>query len=153
MTLFGNVFHWLGGIFKKAEDDIAKASVVLVKDIIPILESGSATVVADILDAVTKSQLPTDILDSVRAKIPVFLSAESIVSEVSQATSEDQVQADISKLVQLFPNLEAMKRSQFLSTLAANIYWEAHKLSGGEQLTFADVIIIIEHAYQAYVAS
>lgn len=138
-------------LFKKAKDDLAKATVFIVNNIQPVLFSQTAHTLASILDAVVSSQLPTEILDEVKKWLPVFLTAEGIVTTLTPDSTEDEVKAALDKFLQLFPNLTAAQRAQYWTTLAAQVYALIHELSTGEKITFGEAARIVETAYEAYI--
>lgn len=152
MSIFVKAIHWIAGIFSKAKDDLAKAAVFIVKDIQPVLFSPAADALAGILDAITKTTLPETVLTVLRKDVPLFITAEGVINTLTADSTEADVKAALAKVISYFPALSADQRAQFWTTLAATIYIDLHKLANGDQLTFAEAVVIIEESYQAYVA-
>lgn len=148
-TFFGHIIEWVFGIFKKAKDGLAKASVILVNDIKPLLDSPSADMLAGIIDAITHTGLAETVLTQLRKDVPIFLTAEGIINTLNENSTEDEVKAELTKLLGLFPNFTPAQKAQFFTTVAASIYIDLHKLATGEVITFAEGAVIVEEAYQA----
>lgn len=152
-TFFGHILEWIFGIFKKAKDDLAKITVVLVNDVKPLLDSNAADLLAGIIDAITKTGLAETVLTQLRKDVPIFLTAEGIINTLNDNSTAQEVQDELNKLLQLFPNFTPAQKAQLWTTLAASIYVDLHKMADGESLTFADAVVIVEQAYQALEAS
>jgi hypothetical protein len=156
MSLFApfiKAIDWIVSLLHKAKDGLAKATVFILQDIKPLLDSNAADLIAGILDSVTKSDLPEEILAEIRKYIPVFLTANGIIDTLTPDSTEAEVQAELQKLIALFPNLTPEKKAQFYTTVAANLYVLIHKLHDGDEITFAEAVAIIEQCYDEYVAS
>lgn len=153
MSIFVKAIHWIAGIFSKAKDELAKAAVFIVRDIQPVLFSPTADVLAGILDAITKTTLPETVLETLRKDVPIFLTAEGVINSLNANSTEDEVKAALNKLLSYFPSLNGDQRAQMWTTLAANIYMALHNASNGKPITFAEAVIIIEEAYQSYIAT
>lgn len=150
MSFISKVLDALIGIFKKAKEDLAKITVFIVKDIQPVLFSPTADVLASIMDAITKSQLPTEILEQVKKYVPIFLTTEGIVQSLTPDSTEDEVKAALDKMLAQFPNFTPAQRAQYWTELAAKLYAFIHELHDGEKITFGEAASIVEAAYQAY---
>lgn len=153
MSIFQRIAHFVTHILGKAKEDLAKATVYLVQNIQPILVSGAADIAAQILDVITKTKLPDTVLAELRKWVPVYLTAEGIITTLNADSTQEEVEAELNKLLSLFPNLTAAQRGKLWTSLAAQIYILVHQLDSGEVLTFGEAAAIVEEAYQAYIAT
>jgi hypothetical protein len=149
MSIFSRFFSWVGSLLAKAKDGLAKASVVILDDIKPVLDGSAADIIASILDAVTKSKLPDTILEQLRKWVPVFLTANGIIQTLTPDSTEAEIEAELNKLVGLFPTWTPAQKAQYFTSVAANIYILLHGLDNGEKITFGEAAAIVEEFYDS----
>lgn len=153
MSIFLRFIEWAHKLLTKAKDGLAKASVFILEDIKPFLDSSVADITAGILDSITKSELPEDILNQLRRWVPIFLTAEGLVTSLTPDSTEDEVKAALDKMLSLFKDFTPAQKAEFYTTVVAKIYVLAHGLETGETITFGEAAAIVEEAYEAYVNS
>lgn len=151
MGFFSRIFQWIEQLFENAEKDLLKASVLITQDIKPILDSPVTDVLASIADAVTKSQLPTEILGDVKKAIPVFLAETTLLTSITPDMSEDQIKAILDKMVSEWPNVSVEKKGELFTSLTAKIFMLASQLAKGQKVTFGEAASLVESAYQTWV--
>lgn len=141
---------WIENIFENAQKDLLKAAVIVTQYIKPILDSPVSSVVLSIADAVTKSQIPTEIADDVKKAIPVFLAEETLLTSITPDMTEQQVNDIMEKMVQQWPNISDQKKAEIYTTLSAKIYILIIQLSKGEKITFGEAASLVESAYKTW---
>lgn len=141
---------WIENIFENAQKDLLKAAVIVTQYIKPILDSPVSSVVLSIADAVTKSQIPTEIADDVKKAIPVFLAEETLLTSITPDMTEQQVNDIMEKMVQQWPNIPDQKKAEIYTTLSAKIYILIIQLSKGEKITFGEAASLVESAYKTW---
>lgn len=146
-TFFGHIFQWIAKLFKDANEEAAKAAVLIVETIKPILFSGTATTIADILDALTHTDLPTEIVADLQKWLPIFVATQSIVSTLNENSTEAEVEAALNSIVAEFPNWSWLQQTKYLNDLAAQIYVVAENLAKGEKVPWAEIATIIQSAF------
>ncbi len=150
MSFITKIGEFIARLFASAEKVVLEGTVLLVKEIEPILQSGEADILAQIADKVLGSQLPTEILAEVKVAVPVFLAEEAFITGITPTSTEAQVEAVLTQMVAAFPNLSVQQRGQLLTTLAAKIYVLVMDIKHGVKVTFGQAASLVEAGYQAW---
>lgn len=154
MKIFIEIIHFLASLFHKVKDDLAKAAVFIVKDIQPLLESETVdTILEALINTITRSDLGDVIIGDLKKYIPVFLTSEGIINTLDANSTESDVKEALGKLLEQFPKLDANKKAELWTSLAAKIYSVLHELETGEKLTFGQAVTIVEQFYEVFIES
>lgn len=160
MSIFKKIFHAIGvagsavghffaNAFKWVETDGAKIAVAIVDELKTLLSSGTLDFFAQIMDGLTHSNIPTEIVDKLRTELP---KATAIALGI-QGFPENPTEQDIQNLSQTILTAFgiAADKSQFYSTLGAKIISiiRANTMPG-QTFTFATLVTDLEQTYQAY---
>lgn len=149
MSIF-NFFHeiaeWIKTLFSKLKKDLAETAIIVVNDIQPILFSATATTAFDILDAITKSELPSEILTKVQGSIIIFLTAEAGITGLNANSTPQEIADALTKLDSLFPNWTWLQRSKYWNTVAADLVILFEDLENGK-VPFADVSSFVQAVF------
>lgn len=148
MSFLREFIDWVEKLLNAADKELAKTSVLIVTEIQPLLFSGAFTDLAVVFDAVTRTQIPEEILTDLRKWLPIFLTTETIVTSINPNTTEQDIQNDLVKLQAEFPKWDWLQRSKYWNGLASKIYIMVKNVGEGKKVSWATVSAIIEQAFQ-----
>lgn len=146
------VGHFFADAFKWVETDGAKIAVAIIEEIKTILGNPSTGFLASILDTLTHSNIPTDILATLQKELPGALAIATGIQNFPANPTE----ADIKTLeTTVLTNLGVSSdRSQFYSTFGAKTVSIIRNLTmPGQTFTFATLVTAVEAEYQAYLTA
>lgn len=146
------VGHWFSNAFKWVETDGAKIAVAIIEELKTLFNSGAADFFGQIMDVLTKSNIPTEILDAIRKELP-NASAIALGLQGLPADASDEAVANLANTILLTFNVTPDK-SKFYSSLGASVIGiiRAHTMPG-QVFTFATLVTDLEEAYQAYLSA
>jgi len=141
-------------VIHKVEDALQKFMVNDITIIVGIvskvktaIESQSATVVADVLDVLFKSQIPTEILGVVKlalVKAMAYLAAVELPTDFNNEEALKTWLTNVLAILKVKPN-----KSEIFSTIFAHLLMEVRAFtSNGVAPTFAQAIAFGEEEYQ-----
>lgn len=160
MSIFKSIFHALGSAasavghffadaFKWVETDGAKIAVAIIDELKSLIDSGAANFFAQIMDGLTKSNIPTDILAAIQKELP-NATAIALGLQGLPADSSDAAVANLTQEILTAFNVTPDK-SKFYSVLGASIIQIIRSNTmPGQTFTFAVLVTDLEEAYQAY---
>lgn len=161
MSIFKTIFHAIGSAasavgkffanaFNWVETDGAKIAVAVVEELKTLLDSGTVDFLAQVIDALTKSNIPTDIVNEIKSQLPTILADAMAVQNLGTNPTDDQVQAFSQQILASFG--VTPDKSQLYSTVGAKIIGIIRaNTAPGQTFTFATLVNDLEQAYQAYV--
>lgn len=146
------VGHWFANAFKWVETDGAKIAVAIVEELKVLFNSGAADFFGQIMDALTKSNIPTEILDAIRKELPNATAIAMGLQGLGADATEQNI-ADLEKAILQAFNVSA-DNSEFYSRLGAKIISIIRaNTAPGQTFTFATLVDDLEAAYQAYLSA
>ncbi|MGH2642347.1 MAG: hypothetical protein ACRDE2_00235 [Chitinophagaceae bacterium] len=147
MTELEKIVNWLESLGHKVDKDLAKIAIIAVADIQPLIFSGVALTAADILDTLTKSKFPEEILNDLKKWLPIFLVTEGLVTSISSDSTEQEVLSDLDKLVAEFPKQSWLQHTKIWNNVAAQIYVLLKKVGEGEKIPWSAFSALIQNVY------
>lgn len=146
MAIF-NFFHtiaeWIKGLFQKVDKYLAEVSVIVVNDVQPVLFSASATTMADILDAITKSELPAELLTKAQGSIIIAMTTEAGILDLTEASTPEEIQNALTRLDAIFPKWTWLQRSKYWNNVAVDLAIVFQDLKDGK-VPWADISAAIQ---------
>lgn len=150
MSIF-NFFHtiaeWIKGLFQKVDKYLAEVAVIVVNDIQPVLFSATATTAANILDAITKSELPTELLTKAQGAVIIALTTEAGIIGLTEASTPQEIEDALTKLDEIFPKWTWLQRSKYWNNVAVDLAIVFQDLKDGK-VPWADISAAIQAVYQ-----
>lgn len=149
MSIFSKIGSWLSKVFKYVETDLDKIAISVTEGIKTALNDGVLGFIANVLDGLTKSNVPTEIVNIVSANIYKALAVELAIQGIpADPTSADILAFEQSVLAAF--NVTSDK-SQVYTTLAAQVYGILQvQVNNNTSFTFAVLVNDVEQAYQDY---
>lgn len=146
------VGHFFAGAFKWVETDGSKIALAIIEEIKTITDNPSTGFLVNLLDELTKSNIPSEIIAQLKAKLPDALAVTLAIQGLPADPTEQDIE-DLEKRILDAFGVTADK-SQFYSTLGAKIISiiRANTMPG-QTFTFATLVNDLETAYQAYLAA
>jgi hypothetical protein len=143
------VGHFFAGAFKWVETDGAKIALAIIEEVKIITSNPSTGFIASILDELTKSNIPTEILAELKAKLPDALAVSLAIQGLPSDPTEQDIEDLEKRILDAFG--VAPDKSEFYSRLGAKIISiiRANTMPG-QKFTFATLVNDLEQAYQAY---
>jgi len=156
MSIFSKVGSWLAGAVKTVgnalkfvETSADKIAISVTEGVKTALLDGVLGFIADVLDGLTKSQVPTEIVTLVQNNIYKILAVELAI----QGIPANPTPADILTFEQavLTAFNVTSDKSKLYTTLAAQIYGIIQtQANSNTQFTFAELVADVEQAYGDY---
>lgn len=146
LNFFHQIAEWIKGLFTKVDKYLAEVAVIIVNDIQPVLFSATATTAADILDAITKSELPTELLTKAQGAIIIALTTEAGIEGLTQASTPQEISDALNKLDAIFPKWSWLQRSKYWNNVAVDLAIVFQDLANG-RVPWADISAAIQAVY------
>jgi hypothetical protein len=150
-----NVGAWFAKVWKSLQDDIAPIAVTITEGLKTALDSGVlpaiASLIPDGIGAEISSWLTTN-GDTVLAKI---LAVELGITGLPANATPAEVEAFATSVISALAGSSAAAKPQIWTTVAVQFYQlldTAVNESANGSLSFAQIVALIEEAYQDYVA-
>lgn len=150
MSIFTKIGAFLKKVFTSGLKDADKIAIAVTEGFKTALLDGALGFVADILDGLTKSQIPTQIVNLIQANIYKVLAVELAIEGLPDNPTQAQIQAFEEVVLNAFGLVS--DKSKLYTTLAAQIYGIIQaQVNSGTKFTFAQLVVDVEQAYQDYV--
>lgn len=151
MSIFTKIGAFLKKVFTTGLQDADKIAIAVTEGVKTALLDGALGFVADILDTLTKSQIPTEIVSLIQANIYKVLAVELAIEGLPANPSQAQIQAFEEAVLNAFGLVS--DKSKLYTTLAAQIYGIIQaQANSGTKFTFAQLVSDVEKAYTDYLA-
>lgn len=142
-------FHWLGEQFHKLETQEIPVAIAVVKKLQELIKSGEVDFIVKIADALTKSNVPDEIVGIVKLALPKALAFLTAL-ELPPNPTEEQLQAWSKDVIAAIGIKQGLK-GQIETNVAVHVFLEVKAFKeSGATFTFAEASKIIEDAYQYY---
>ena len=142
MSIFKKFWTLLTSIFVKIETDYAKVVVTVLQEVKVALNTGAAGFIANVLDGLTKSQIPTEVIAKIQEYLPALL-ATALAIEAPPANADA---ATIQAWEQSVMKAWGLNSStdKVVSVVGADLI----AILSAKNQTFAQRIIELEQTYQ-----
>lgn len=148
MSIFTSVWTWLKKAFGTIENSADSVAISITEDIKGALASGVLGFLANVIDALTKSNIAAEVVSILEAKIPEILAVELAI----QGLPANPTQADIltfeNAILKAFSVTD--EKSKLYTVLAAQIFGIIQTTVNNTPGKFADWVSAVETAYQDY---
>lgn len=149
MSIFTKIGAWISKVFNDALRDADQIAIVTTEAVKTALVNGVAGFIAEVLDGLTKSQVPTEIVTLVQNSIDKILAVELAIQGLPANPTEADILAFEQSVLKAF-NVTSDK-SKLYTTLAAQIYGIIKtQAEAGSSFTFAQLVSDVESAYADY---
>lgn len=149
MSFFGGIINAIKKFFSGGFKDANKIALAITEGVKKALNDGIFNFVAQILDTLTKSQVPTEIVDILNKNIYKILAVELAIEGIPDSPTPDEILTFEKAVLKAF-NVTSDK-SKLYTTLAAQLYGLIQdQLKPGHGLTFAQIVSIVEQTYQDF---
>lgn len=150
MSIFTKIGAWLKKVFTEGLQDADKIAISVTEGVKTALVDGIAGFIADVLDGLTKSNIPTEIVTLLQNNISKILAVELAIQGLPANPTQQDILTFEQSVLAAF-NVTSDK-SKLYTTLAAQIYGIIQAQLGGQtKLTFAQLVVDVEQAYSDYV--
>ena len=149
MSIFTKIGAWFAKTFSSALQDADKIAITVTEAFKNAMVTGVVGWVAEILDGLTKSNVPTEIVTLIQNNIDKVLAAELAIQGLPASPTAADILAFEQSVLKAFGVTSST--SKLYTTLAAQIYGIIQaKVQAGTKFTFAELVDDIEAAYQDY---
>lgn len=150
MSIFTKIGAWFKKAFTTIKDDADVVAITVTEAIKQGLDDGLLPALADVIPG----SLPKEIVAELQIWIPKALALELGLQGLPDNASADQITAFVQTIVQAVAGSTAQAKSKLWTTLAAQVYTlietDVNQSANGN-LTFAQIVEIVEAAYVDYV--
>ena len=151
MGVLQDIGAWFKKVFGHAIKDIDKIAITVTQYIKIGLETGVVQAIAKALDGVT-GHISTEVYDFLNKEIPKLLAAELALQGLPENPTEADIIAFENAVLAAIVSKTDQQKSAVWTKLTAQVFIlfsDALKANNGH-LTFAEIVGIIEQAYQDY---
>lgn len=151
MSIFTKIGAFLKKVFTTILQDADQVAIAVTEGVKTALVSGTLGFIAEILDGLVKSNVPTEIITLIQNNIDKILATELAIQGLPASPTQADILAFEQRVLAAFGVTSA--KSKLYTTLAAQIYGIIQaQAQSGTTFTFAELVTDIEQAYQDYVA-
>jgi hypothetical protein len=147
-TSIVNAWNWFKTKFVSHIESAAVVAVTITETIKSLLNNPVASLLENIADAVTHSQLPTEIAATVNSVIPKILAVELAIEGLPANPTPAQVLAFEQSILSAF-NVNS-NNSRIYTELAAQVYGIIQSNIANGTTNFASWVTAVETAFQDY---
>lgn len=160
MSIFTKAGAWLGKAAKTVGTDIAdavkfvevsgdKIAMAVTEGVKTALVDGTLGFIAEVLDGLTKSNIPTEIVTLIQNNIDKVLAVELAIEGLPVNPQASDILAFEQRVLAAFQ--VTSPGSKLYTTLAAQIYGIIQaQVNSGTAFSFAQLVADVEQAYQDY---
>src|ERR1051326_5769916 len=153
-----DVWKWIRGwrldkAFKSAKDFVDNVAIGVTQAVKTALDSPAAQVISETIDEALKTHLAEDALAALKIAAMQALAVELAIQGLPNNPTGDDIQKFNEEVYKAITGKDPQAQSKVWTTFAAQLYVSIHDaLGGATNLTFAEIVLIIENAYQQYKA-
>jgi hypothetical protein len=163
MSFLKNILHAIGSAatavgkffanaFKWVETDGSKLAVAIVEEAQTLLKGQVPGLIATILDQLTNSHIPTEVLDALKKNLPAALAVSTGIQNFPANPTDEDITNLENQILQAFG--VSPDKSQVYSIFGAKIIAIIRaETMPGQTFTFAKLVEDLEGAYQAYLTA
>lgn len=151
MSIFKSIGAWFSKIFKSVQQDGDKIAIAITEDVQEALKSGVVDALAGVISSEFPSvkNLPQEVVTLLRQVIPELLAAELAIQGLPTNPTQVDIQAFITRVLDAFK--VDNNNSKLWTLLASQIYGLLQNYINAPKQTFAELVAIVEQAYQDYI--
>lgn len=152
MSIFSpiiQVFTWFKKQFVDHTKSGASVAVVITETAKAILENPVVGFLANVLDGITHTNLPTQAVTLINNQIPKILATELAIQGLPDNPTPDQILEFEQSIIKAF-GVKESDNGKLYTVLASQIYGIIQNTVNNTQGKFADWVIAVEAAYQDY---
>lgn len=149
--LVGRVLQWIGRVFKDGIKKAAPIAVTITEAVKIALNSNVAGFLVKMLDGITHSHVPSDVLSEISKQLPKLLAVELAVVGLPDNPSEADILAFENRVLAAFQVYD--NKSKFYTVFGAQVYGIIERTleeTPDVPPTFAEWVKAVEEAYQDY---
>lgn len=151
-SIFKSIGNWFAKAWKNIKQSAAPLAVTITQGIKLALDSGLVKVITDLIPG----NLDNEIVAFLQTAIPKALAIELALEGVPDNATPEQIQEFILLVEKSIGGKSWQEQSAFWTKLGVNIYnqiqADLNKDPNHANISFADMVAIIEQAYVAYKA-
>jgi hypothetical protein len=149
MSIFKSIGAWFKKVFTGGLQDADKIAILVTQGVKEALLDGALGFIADLLDGLTKSQVPTEIVNLIRANIGKILAVELAIQGIPSSPSQADILAFEQDVLNAFGVVS--DKSKLYTVLASQIYGIIQaQVEAGTKFTFAQLVADVEQSYIDY---
>ena len=146
-----DVWEWFRRTFKHVKYDVDKIAISVTQAIKTAADSPISQVIATSIDTALHSHLAEDALAVIKVAAIRALAVELALQGVPDNPSEDDILNFEKEVYKAIAGKDPQAQSKLWTSFAASLYSIIKEaLNEGNDLTFAEIVAIVEDAYQAY---
>lgn len=151
MSIFTKIGQWFAKTFSSVLQDADKIAIAITEGFKTAMVTGVVGWIAELLDGLTKSQVPTEIVTLIQNNIDKVLAAELAIQGLPASPTAADILTFEQAVLKAFGVTSST--SKLYTTLAAQIYGIIQaQAQAGTKFTFAELVDDVEAAYQDYLA-
>jgi|SRR6185312_689246 len=151
--IFGNAWDSVKAFFKKAFEDADHDLLEVVIKITNVVKIALSSGTAQFLVDLTKTDLDNKVLDIANKYLAILLADEIMLQGLKEATTQEEIQAIFSKVLDSFGQMTDDQKAKFYTSLAADLYKLYQEIKSGKKITFGEAALLVESAYQEWLNS
>jgi len=153
MSIFTKIWAWVKKTFNTIKVDVAPIAVGIVEDIKNAEANGILPAIANALSTITGG-LSVTINADIQAAIPNTLAALLALEGLPSNPTADQITAFENAVLKAISSKSFQQKSALWTTLAGQVYIliATDLKQNNGTLTFAQIVTLVEDAYQQYLA-
>lgn len=150
MSIFSKIGSWLKKVFTSIERDVAPIAVAITEALQQSLKDGTAGFIAKMVETIFPQVhgLPEQVVAILQKTVPKVLAAELALEGIPANPTEADILAFEQKVLGAFAIAD--NKSKLYTTLASQIYGDIQTYIGGPSHKFADIVAMVEQAFQQY---
>lgn len=143
-----SAWSWFKKVFVSHTSSAASIAVTITETVKALLSNPITKLFENVADAITHTQLPTEIANTINSVIPKILAVELGI----QGLPDNPTEADILAFEQAVLNAFSISsdNSKLYTTLGAQIYGIIKSKLEDGKFTFAEAVDAVEQAWAAY---
>lgn len=152
-----DILKWIRGwrldkFFHNFKENAAKVAVSITETVHTISGSSIVAAIATMVDATLHSHLAEDVLAEIQKDVIKVLAIELAVEALPDNPTGDELLKFEQDVIKAITGKDAYGKSKFYTTFAAQVYDIVHsRVDAGTKFTFAEIVKIIEEAYQDFI--
>jgi len=151
-SILKSIGNWFAKAFNSIKDDADTVAITLTQYLKVALDSGLLKTIADLIPG----GLGKDVITVLQNAIPKILALELGLQGLPDNATPEQIQAFILSIEQAVGGKDFQAKSAFWTKFSVQVYsliqTEINKSPDHATLTFAQIVSIVEEAYQQYMA-
>jgi hypothetical protein len=152
MSIFTKIGAWFAKVFKVIAVDADKFAITVTEYIKQGLDTGILGAIAKGLDSIT-GHVSTEVLAFLQAEIPKALAVELAIQGLPANPTADDIATFEKEILTAIGGKDLVSKSKLWTTFSVQVFTlvQTALKANNDTLTFAQIVSLIEQAYQDYV--